>query len=329
MIPDASEHHDDPLPGSGRYDWDLAAAMLARGSGVENAARVVGCHRTTIWRALRRSEAFRRRVAGLRADYIDESGAALERLREEVVQGLRREVALGNVRVLLWLADRLGIVSPDYLGLGALSTAAEHATVRAAAVPAGAEAAAADPAPPPAADPLRPDPAAAPQDPAGPTPPAVAAAAESAAAPGTDARPPAGAQDPDVADPSRAAEPAPAVATAPAAGRAAVPRDAAATTPRALADEADPTPHRSSTEVKAALAAALAEVQAVLAEARPRHRTGSRPAPRPELPPGPPGATPGVRVADAAPRRNGQSIQPLAAQRPGCARDAGAVHAMR
>ncbi len=279
--------HDTALPGRGRYDWDLAAAMLARGSGVANAARVVGCHRTTLWRALQRSESFRRRVAELRADHVDEADAALEQLRHEVVQGIRREVALGNVRVLLWLADRLGLASPGYLGLAARGAADARVPAPAgdAAGTVGVGPLPADPAPP-------------------------------AAAPPTDE-----AQSPQPAHP----------ATPPA-------------TPPAAADEAAPAPNpplptnvlppdTPPAEMQAALSRALAEVRAVLATAGPGHHAGARSARRPDLWPdqwpGLADATAGAPDADVAPRRNGQSFQPLAAQRAGCDRDAGAVHALR
>jgi len=321
-MPATEPFYDDCIaPGSGRYDWDLAAAMLARGSGVGNAARVVGCHRTTVWRALRRSEAFRRRIAGLRAEYLAEAAAPLERLREEVVAGIRREVALGNVRVLLWLADRLGLAAPDPLGLAALHAsphaaphAAPHSTPHAApyAAPdighaaAGADRAARadgragdDPPPPDLGDaPLRygpwPEPAATPAEalPPGEDPADDAADAASPAEPPAppDALPAGGPVD--RAPPAGVGDPYPA--------------------PQLAAPPGNGTPPEAPPEQPAAaLARALAEVRAVLATERPALRA------RAAAQRGLPDATPAGPVADVAPRRNGQPCQPLAAQRPG------------
>jgi len=121
MRADETGHDPEPPAEAGPHDWDLAAAMLAQGAGVCNVARVLGCHRTTVWRRLQRSADFRQRIADLRADVLDEAGAAVDRLRQSVVEGIHREMALGNVRVLLWLADRLGVGSPDYLALDGLA----------------------------------------------------------------------------------------------------------------------------------------------------------------------------------------------------------------
>jgi hypothetical protein len=109
------------LPAAEQRDWELAAGMLAQGGGVGAVAELLGCHRTTVWRRLRTCPAFRQRVAELRGDVVDGAGASLDRLRRRVVEGLRQELAAGNVTVLLWLADRLGVGSPDYL---AVATAA-------------------------------------------------------------------------------------------------------------------------------------------------------------------------------------------------------------
>jgi hypothetical protein len=181
-----SGHDAEALPEAGRIDWDLAAPMLARGSGVGNAARVVGCHRTTVWRARCGSEAFRRRIAGLRADYVTEAAAPPDRLREEVVAGIRQKVALGNVRVLLWLADRLGLASPDHLGVAAFGASPLDGSLDVslnAPIEAGAHkpAPAGDPVPPAGADAAHANTThaeepAPPKDPPDPAPPAASPA---------------------------------------------------------------------------------------------------------------------------------------------------------
>jgi|GEM_PF-2041083 len=361
MSANAHDHdHTDP-PGSKRYDWDLAAALLARGSGVGYAARTVGCHRTTVWRALQRSEAFRRRIAELRADYVTEAAAPLDRLRGEVVAGIRQEVALGNVRVLLWLADRLGLAAPDYLGLGALNavpgTASPTGHAAAAAGRArradGSPCGTGDDAPPPDSfgTPLRcgswPEPAATPAEaqppgedaPAGPAdapavmaqPPAagsalpadpVLAAAPDSSAPAADPALPPG---PVSAPPS--AEPAPdGGADRPAPGPAGAPADPApADRPDAPhLDAALPIaiPPRDGTPGAPAGQPTLAQALAEVRALLATERPALRARAHAAARAGLRDAPPAGPVADAAPRRNGKRFQPFAAQHAGCAEDA-------
>jgi len=78
-----------------RIDWGEAASLLADGVPTIEVARFVGCSRQHIWRILRSSNAMRVRLGEERARIAAECG----------------EVLSGNVRVAMWLADRLGLAA--------------------------------------------------------------------------------------------------------------------------------------------------------------------------------------------------------------------------
>ncbi len=97
-------------------DWALAAEMLAEGCSTAEVAHRLGCSRGHVWRVLGKSDAFRARYAASRARSFAEAGTVLDGLRGEVAETIKREVMTGNIRVTLWLADRLGLVgraAPD------------------------------------------------------------------------------------------------------------------------------------------------------------------------------------------------------------------------
>jgi hypothetical protein len=94
-------------------DWELVALGLASGRGVMAVARDVGCARQTIWRALKRSRALRLRVQQERMALAAEAEARFASLREAAVTALGNGVVAGNARIVIWVAERLGIGAPD------------------------------------------------------------------------------------------------------------------------------------------------------------------------------------------------------------------------
>ncbi len=94
-----------------RIDWGEAASLLADGVPTVEVARFVGCSRQHIWRILRSSNAMRVRLGEERARIAAECGAQVEALRRPIALLLEREVLSGNVRVAMWLADRLGLAA--------------------------------------------------------------------------------------------------------------------------------------------------------------------------------------------------------------------------
>jgi len=95
-------------------DWALAAEMLAEGCSTAQVASKIGTSRQHVWRVMKDSDVFRRRFAANRLRSIAEAGGVIDGLRGEVAETLKREVLGGNIRVTLWLADRLGLVGRTF-----------------------------------------------------------------------------------------------------------------------------------------------------------------------------------------------------------------------
>jgi len=90
-------------------DWRRAAQLLAHGESVADVAKEIGCSRSQLSRKRNHSEMFQGWIEELRQIPPDER---LTRLRERVYQKIEAEVANGTVRVLIWLADRLNMLTP-------------------------------------------------------------------------------------------------------------------------------------------------------------------------------------------------------------------------
>ena len=90
-------------------DWHRAAQLLAYGEGVAVVARKVGCSRSRLSRKRNHDPAFRSRIEEYKRMGPEER---LARLRETVHRKIEDQVAAGTVRVLLWLADRLNLLTP-------------------------------------------------------------------------------------------------------------------------------------------------------------------------------------------------------------------------
>ncbi len=94
-----------------RIDWGEVATLLADGVPTIEVAHFVGCSRQHVWRILRSSNALRLRLGEERARIAAECGSQIEGLRRTIADRIEREVNGGNIRVLLWAADRLGITN--------------------------------------------------------------------------------------------------------------------------------------------------------------------------------------------------------------------------
>lgn len=94
-------------------DWRMAAELLARGLSVAETARQIGCSRSQLSRRRNHDAVFQ--------SWIEDCQISLPPVRERKIGSLRQrlhdaidaEVQGGNVRVILWLADRLKLVTPD------------------------------------------------------------------------------------------------------------------------------------------------------------------------------------------------------------------------
>jgi hypothetical protein len=90
-------------------DWRRAAQLLAYGESVAAAAKEAGCSRSQLSRKRNHDAMFQDWIEEFRQIPPDER---LARLRESVYRKIEAEVANGTVRVLIWLADRLNMLTP-------------------------------------------------------------------------------------------------------------------------------------------------------------------------------------------------------------------------
>jgi hypothetical protein len=90
-------------------DWRRAAQLLAYGDPVAAVAEKIGCSRSQLSRRRNHDPVFRAWIEEFRQMGPDER---LAHLRQAVHRAIEEEVSKGTVRVVLWLADRLKLVTP-------------------------------------------------------------------------------------------------------------------------------------------------------------------------------------------------------------------------
>lgn len=97
-------------------DWCEAARLAAADLPSREIIARVGCSRSQLYRRRTSCSLFQALVAayaagaGIRGDLPDEDAASIEaRVRRKV----ENEVAEGNLKVALWLAERLRLFTPD------------------------------------------------------------------------------------------------------------------------------------------------------------------------------------------------------------------------
>ncbi len=93
-------------------DWRAAAEMLARGLSVAETARQVGCSRSQLSRRRNHDELFKSWIKTFETSLPPIAERRAGSLRERLHQAIDAEVQGGNVRVILWLADRMKLVGP-------------------------------------------------------------------------------------------------------------------------------------------------------------------------------------------------------------------------
>jgi transposase-like protein len=95
-----------------RIDWRHAAELLAQGVALTSVAGRLGCSRSQLSRKRNHDRLFQ--------SWIQEAKQAMgisardrnTDLRRAVRRAIEAEVKGGNVRVILWLADRLKLITP-------------------------------------------------------------------------------------------------------------------------------------------------------------------------------------------------------------------------
>jgi hypothetical protein len=93
-------------------DWHRAAELLAQGMSTADAATRVGCSRAALARRRRHDPTFQTWMARCREAGAEPDKRQLVGLRPTLQDAIEKEVRSGNVRVILWLADRLKLVTP-------------------------------------------------------------------------------------------------------------------------------------------------------------------------------------------------------------------------
>jgi transcriptional regulator with XRE-family HTH domain len=98
--------------GRRRIDWREAAQLLAHGLTLSAVSRRVGCSRSQLSRKRNSDPVFQRWVAEFAATISERQHDPIADLRRTLHEAIEAEVRNGNVRVILWLADRLKLVTP-------------------------------------------------------------------------------------------------------------------------------------------------------------------------------------------------------------------------
>lgn len=93
-------------------DWRMAAELLARGVSITEAARQLGCSRSQLSRRRNHDPVFQDWIKACETSLPPVRERRLGSLRQRLHDAIDAEVQGGNVRVILWLADRLKLVSP-------------------------------------------------------------------------------------------------------------------------------------------------------------------------------------------------------------------------
>jgi hypothetical protein len=93
-------------------DWHRAAELLAGGMTITTVAERIGCSPTTLSRKRMHDPDFQKWMASCGRARGEEDGLRLAALRTTLEGAIEIEVGAGNVRVILWLADRLKLVTP-------------------------------------------------------------------------------------------------------------------------------------------------------------------------------------------------------------------------
>ena len=93
-------------------DWHRAAELLAQGMTIGTVAARVGCASATLSRKRKHDPLFQALLAHCRESPTEDKGGGLADLTHTLHGTIEKEVRAGNVRVILWLSDRLKLVTP-------------------------------------------------------------------------------------------------------------------------------------------------------------------------------------------------------------------------
>ena len=95
-----------------RIDWHKAAELVAASTPVDDVASQVGCSRRQLSRRRHHDPLFKAWIEEFRQAALARERTRIVDLGRAVQKAIEAEVKAGNVRVLLWLADRLKLITP-------------------------------------------------------------------------------------------------------------------------------------------------------------------------------------------------------------------------
>lgn len=93
-------------------DWRKGAELLAQGLTITEAARQIGCTRSQLSRRRNHDQLFQDWITEFEVGPQSLPDQRLSSLRDRLHDAIDAEVQNGNVRVILWLADRLKLIRP-------------------------------------------------------------------------------------------------------------------------------------------------------------------------------------------------------------------------
>ena len=93
-------------------DWHQAAELLAQGLTIPAVAERVGCSCAALARRRKNDVVFQAWMTRCRTAAAEPDEHPLADLSQTLRAAIEKEVSAGNVRVILWLADRLKLVTP-------------------------------------------------------------------------------------------------------------------------------------------------------------------------------------------------------------------------
>lgn len=101
-------------------DWIEAARLVAAGRGIREIVAAIGCSRSQLHRRRTGCPLFRALVAGFAepasgraAAHAARSSETARSIEAAVRRAVETEISEGNLKVALWLADRLRLFTPE------------------------------------------------------------------------------------------------------------------------------------------------------------------------------------------------------------------------
>jgi hypothetical protein len=99
-----------------RIDWRKAAELVAERAPTDTVVSQAGCSRRQLSRRCNHDQVFQGWIEDFTQAALERERTRIGDLGRAVQSAIEAEVKKGNVRVLLWLADRLKLITPPSEG---------------------------------------------------------------------------------------------------------------------------------------------------------------------------------------------------------------------